>query len=41
MVAMTILFGVMTNNKKITRWEGVALLMFYAFFAAELFNNAA
>lgn len=41
MVAMTILFGIMANNKKITRWEGVALLLFYAFFASELFNSAA
>ncbi|MCB0582900.1 MAG: calcium/sodium antiporter [Phaeodactylibacter sp.] len=41
MVAMTILFGIMSNNKKITRWEGVALLLFYAFFASELFNSAA
>ena len=40
MVAMTILFGIMTNNKKITRWEGVALLMFYAYFASELFKNS-
>ena len=40
MVAMTILFGVMVNNRKITRWEGVALLMFYAFFASELFKSA-
>ncbi|MCB9266889.1 MAG: calcium/sodium antiporter [Lewinellaceae bacterium] len=39
MVAMTILFGIMSNNKKITRWEGVALLMFYAYFASELFKK--
>ncbi|MCB0546350.1 MAG: calcium/sodium antiporter [Phaeodactylibacter sp.] len=41
MVAMTILFGIMANNKKITRWEGVALIMFYAYFASELFKSAA
>ncbi|MFK7807382.1 MAG: calcium/sodium antiporter [Saprospiraceae bacterium] len=32
MVAMTILFGMVSNNKKITRWEGVMLLLFYVFF---------
>lgn len=41
MVAMTILFGIMANNKKITRWEGVLLLMFYAYFASELFMSTA
>ncbi|MCO6480822.1 MAG: calcium/sodium antiporter [Phaeodactylibacter sp.] len=40
MVAMTILFGIMANNKKITRWEGAALLLFYAYFASELFKSA-
>ncbi len=39
MIAMTILFGIMANNKKITRWEGMLLLLFYAFFAVELFKN--
>ncbi len=36
MIAMTILFGLASNNKKITRWEGVLLLFFYVFF---LINN--
>lgn len=40
MVAMTILFGIMANNKKITRWEGVLLLMFYAFFFGQLIEAA-
>ena len=40
MVAMTILFGVMANNKKISRWEGVLLLMFYAFFFGGLVESA-
>ncbi|MCG8326239.1 MAG: calcium/sodium antiporter [Chitinophagales bacterium] len=40
MIAMTILFGIMSNNKKITRWEGILLLIFYAFFTAELFKSA-
>jgi len=40
MLIMTILFGIMSNNKKITRWEGVLLLMFYCLFAAEIFRAA-
>ena len=40
MIALTILFGIMANNKKITRWEGILLLIFYAFFTAELFKSA-
>lgn len=32
MIVMTILFGVMSNNRKITRWEGSLLLLFYAYF---------
>lgn len=35
MIAMTILFGVAANNKKITRWEGVLFLMFYVYFIGE------
>lgn len=38
MIAMTILFGIMANNKKITRWEGLVLLMFYALFMVQIFN---
>lgn len=40
MVAMTVLFGIIANNKKITRWEGVLLLMFYAFFFGQLIESA-
>lgn len=40
MIAMTVLFGIMSNNKKITRWEGVVLLMFYAFFFVDLLSTA-
>jgi len=40
MVAMTILFGIMSNNRSITRWEGVILLMFYIFFMGELVGGA-
>ena len=32
MIMVTILFGIITNNRKITRWEGYLLLLFYAFF---------
>ncbi len=38
MITMTILFGVMTNNRVITRYEGLMLLMFYALFLFQLFN---
>lgn len=40
MIAMTVLFGIMANNKKITRYEGMVLLMFYAYFVVELFTGA-
>ena len=38
MIALTILFGIMANNKKITRWEGILLLMFYSFYVVTLFQ---
>ena len=38
MVAMTILFGVASNNKKITRFEGSLLILFYIFYMGELFK---
>lgn len=40
MVAMTLMFGVISNNKKITRWEGAVLLMFYGLFFIELISSA-
>lgn len=40
MVVMTILFGVMSNNKNINRWEGALLLLFYVLFLGELFKSA-
>lgn len=40
MVVMTILFGIIANNKKITRWEGALLLMFYLLFLSEIFAQA-
>jgi cation:H+ antiporter len=39
MIAMTVLFGMVSNNKKITRWEGALLLIFYIYFATELFKT--
>jgi len=40
MIAMTVLFGIMANNRKITRWEGMVLIIFYLFFCAELLDGA-
>lgn len=40
MLVMTILFGIMSNNKSITRWEGIVLLMFYLIYSAQLFKAA-
>ena len=40
MIAMTILFGIMSNNKKITKWEGCILLLFYAHFTFQLLQKA-
>ncbi len=37
MIVMTILFGVMAINKKITIWEGLLLLLFYVYFIGEMF----
>lgn len=41
MIIMTILFGIVSNNKKITRWEGVMLLLFYVFFLIETLKTTA
>jgi cation:H+ antiporter len=41
MIVMSLLFGVMANNKKITRWEGIVLLMFYMVFLSEVFKEFA
>jgi len=37
MVALTIIFAIMCISKKISRWEGMMLLLFYVFFIVELF----
>lgn len=39
MIVMTVLFGVMCVSSRITRWEGLVMLMFYAFFVVELFQG--
>lgn len=36
MLALTILFGIIANNKQITRWEGAILLLFYVLFLVEI-----
>ncbi len=39
MVAVTILFGMMCLSKKISRWEGVALVILYGFFISQLIER--
>ena len=39
MVALTIMFAVMCISKKISRWEGLMLLLFYGLFMVELFSD--
>ncbi|MEL6670018.1 MAG: sodium:calcium antiporter, partial [Bacteroidota bacterium] len=41
MIVMTILFCVMANNRKITRWEGFALLIFYIWYLGQIIESAA
>ncbi|MEM8583450.1 MAG: calcium/sodium antiporter [Bacteroidota bacterium] len=40
MIVMTILFSVMANNRKITRWEGYALLIFYVWYLGQIIESA-
>lgn len=40
MLVMTILFGVTSNNKKITSWEGMMLILFYVFFVGDSIMKA-
>ena len=40
MVVMTILLGVMSNNRKITRWEGYVLLLFYAWYFSAIIQES-
>jgi len=39
MMALTIMFAVMCISKKISRWEGLMLLLFYGLFMVELFSD--
>ena len=41
MIAMTVMFGIVSNNKNITRCEGFLLIIFYLVFMAEIFAQAA
>lgn len=41
MIVMTILLGVMSNNRKITRWEGLVLLLFYLWYFGVIIEQAA
>ena len=41
MIVMTVLLGVMSNNRKITRWEGYVLLLFYAWYFSAIIQEAA
>jgi len=38
MIAATVLFFIITQQKRITQWEGWMLLIFYLFFLGKLFN---
>ncbi len=40
MIVMTVLLGVMSNNGKITRWEGWVLLLFYAWYFSAIIQEA-
>ncbi len=39
MIVLTVLFGIMSNNKKITRWEGLLLLIFYILYFGEIIRR--
>lgn len=40
MIVISVMFGIVSNNKVITRWEGLLLMMFYCFFVVEMFRGA-
>lgn len=40
MVAMTILLGIMSNNREISRWEGLMLLVFYLWYFGMIIDQA-
>ena len=39
MVAMTVMFGAMTFSRRMCKWEGVLLLVFYVYYIAEQFST--
>lgn len=39
MVAVTIMFGMICLSKRITKWEGVMLILFYAFYIEQLVSK--
>lgn len=39
MIAATLLFAVITVSSKVSRWEGLVLLLFYVFYIAELYKT--
>lgn len=39
MIVITVIFGIISNNKKLTQWEGYLLLIFYLFYMGEIFQN--
>ncbi|MEM9261605.1 MAG: sodium:calcium antiporter, partial [Bacteroidota bacterium] len=40
MVVMTILLGVMSNNRQISRMEGMVLLLFYVWYFGQIIQSA-
>ncbi len=40
MITMTLLFGIVSNNKKITMWEGLMLILFYLFYVGDAIHKA-
>jgi len=39
MIFVTVIFAFMCMSRKISRWEGVTLLILYAFFLGETFQR--
>lgn len=40
MICLTMLFGIMSNNRRITAWEGAILLLFYVYFLFEALRSS-
>ena len=40
MIVITVLLAFMCLSKRISRWEGMMLLLFYAYFVSELLKDA-